>query len=74
MLEIVIEIGTEQTRLFESQCTLFHDVESLDVFVTEIIIDFSDRAMFVLKNSGQNRQESFVERTWLFHCTPIPVC
>jgi len=32
MLEIVIETGTEQTRLFQTQCTLFHYVESLDDF------------------------------------------
>jgi len=53
MLEIVIEfvteIGTEQTRLF--QCTLFHYIDRLMIFVTEIVIDFSDREVLVQKNS-----------------------
>jgi len=39
MLEIVSEIGMEQTQLF--QCTLqFHYVDRLTVFVIEIVIDF----------------------------------
>jgi len=45
----MLEISMEQTRLF--QCTLFHYLDCLTIFVTEIIIDFSDGAMLVPKNS-----------------------
>jgi len=39
VIEIVIEIGLEQTRLF--QCDRFHYA----IFVIEIVIDFSKRAL-----------------------------
>ena len=45
MLEIVIEIGIEQTWLF--QCTLFHYVDRLTIFITETVTDLSESAMLV---------------------------
>jgi len=45
----LIEIGMEQTRLL--QCTLFHYVDRRTIFVTEIVIDYSDRAVLVLNIS-----------------------
>jgi len=47
MVEIVIEIGMEQVRLF--QCTLFHYVDRLTIFVTEGVTDFSERAMLFVQ-------------------------
>jgi len=42
--------------------------------VTEIVLDFSDRAMPVLKNSDRNRQEPIVERTrGYFNVYPVPL-
>jgi len=49
VIEIVVENGMEETRLF--QCTLFHYIDRLTIFVIEIVIDFSDQAIRVLKNS-----------------------
>jgi len=45
--EIVIEIGMEQTRVF--QCNRFHYADFR--FVIEIVIEFSERALLVLKKS-----------------------
>jgi len=40
MLEMVIEIGMEQARLFHCRPTLFYCVDLLTIFVIEIVIDF----------------------------------
>jgi len=45
MQQIMIEIDTEQAQLY--QC----DRSTMPIFVTEIVIDFSERAVLVLKNS-----------------------
>jgi len=48
VIELVIEIRMEQTWLF--QCILFHYNDRLMTFVIEIAIDFSYRAILILKN------------------------
>jgi len=40
----------------------------MPIFVIEIVIDFSEQAVLVLKNSDRNRQKSITEQTWLFQC------
>jgi len=49
VIEFTIEINMEQTWLWQS--TLFHYLDCLTSFVIEIVTDFSERAMLLLKNS-----------------------
>jgi len=49
----------EQTRLF--QCTLFHYVDHLTIFVIEVVTDFADWIVLIMKNSDWNWQELIVE-------------
>jgi len=63
VIEIVIAISMEQTRLF--QCDQFHYA---DYFDWNRDWFFRTSTVLVLKNCDWNRQKSIIERTRLFQC------
>jgi len=70
--EFVIEIGMERTRLF--QCTPFHNTDHLMIFVTQVMIHFSDRAhacseKFWLKSNRINHRTNTAISMY-----PVPLC